>query len=95
MFAARQLVVLPTRRCGVVFAKKQFSAVTTPSPSPSSSSSGGSSFFQRLNSFLVGTGIGFGSCFYFVHDELKESNNKFENYLDKLESRIKSLESKK
>ena len=56
------------------------------------SSSGGSTLFQRLNSFMVGAGIGFGSCFYYVHEELRESNAKFEGYLDKLEGRIKALE---
>ena len=97
MFAAKILVQQPRRWNNLVKATKQFSTtapVSTPTVS-TPSSRGGSSFFQRLNSFLVGSAIGFGSCFYFIHQELKESNTKFENYLEKLEGRIKNLETKK
>ena len=72
------------------FVKRSFSS-TAASPARSY----GSTFFQRLNSFLVGTGIGFGTSFYFVHQEVKDSNATFEKYLDKLEGRIKALENKK
>jgi hypothetical protein len=74
------------RRAAVARTAHSFSTVAA------SSSSGGSTLFQRLNSFMVGAGIGFGSCFYYVHEELRESNAKFEGYLDKLEGRIKALE---
>ena len=92
MFVSR-IVQQPRRWNNLVKATKQLSTIAPPSAS-TSSSKGGSSFFQRLNSFLVGSAIGFGSCFYFIHQELKESNSKFENYLEKLEGRIKSLEKK-
>ena len=90
------IVQQPRRWNNLVKATKQFSTAVpaTTSTASTSSSRGGSSFFQRLNSFLVGSALGFGSCFYFIHQELKESNNKFEHYLEKLEGRIKNIESK-
>ena len=95
MFVSRMIVQQP-RRCSSILVKgtTKFSTIA-PSTASKPSSSGGSSFFQRLNSFLVGSAIGFGSCFYFIHQELRESNAKFENYLEKLEGRIKNLETKK
>lgn len=39
--------------------------------------SGGSTFFQRFSSFLTGCGVGFGLSFYFIYNELEESNEKF------------------
>lgn len=94
MFVSKIYTKQPHRWNSLVKATMQFSTAA-PTATTSSSSSGGSSFFQRLNSFLVGSSIGFGSCFYFIHEELKESNSKFENYLEKLEGRIKNLETKK
>eukprot|EP01031_Cornospumella_fuschlensis_P027941 gene27940-33740_t len=38
------------------------------------STSGGSTFFQRLSSFLTGLGVGFGLSAYFIHQELTDSN---------------------
>jgi hypothetical protein len=54
--------------------------------------SGGSTFFQRLNAFLVGSAVGFGTAFFFIEQELQDSNKKFEVYIKKLESRISKLE---
>lgn len=98
----RRLVALSS--CGLRrVACAKFSAITTAPTSSTVSTSvatkippkSGSSFFQRLSAFFVGAGLGCGSCFYFIHEELIESNSKFETYLDKLETRIKTLESKK
>jgi hypothetical protein len=54
--------------------------------------SGGSSFLQRLTSFLVGTGIGFGSSYYFIFNELNESNERFEAHLKKIDERLLKME---
>ena len=40
----------------------------------SSAGTGGSTFFQRFSSFLAGCGVGFGVSFYFIYNELVESN---------------------
>jgi hypothetical protein len=53
----------------------------------------GSTFFERLTSFLVGCAVGFGSISYFVYNELVESNEKFERDLKNIDSRIEILES--
>ena len=53
-----------------------------------------SSFFHRVSSFLVGTAVGFGANFYLIHEELIESNKKFQNTLCSLEDRIGKLENK-
>lgn len=53
---------------------------TTPAPVKS----GGSSFLQRLSSFLVGAGVGFGAAYYIIYEELKESNAVLENYIKSL-----------
>lgn len=55
----------------------------------------GSTLGQRLNSFLVGAGIGFGICFYFVYSEIQESNEMLEKYITKLDDKITAIESKK
>ena len=55
----------------------------------------GSTLGQRLNSFLVGAGIGFGVCFYFVYSEIQESNEMLEKYITKLDDKITAIESKK
>lgn len=64
-------------------------AVAKPTAVPKS---GGSTFFQRLTSFLVGAGIGFGSSFYFIFNELKESNERFESHLNKIDDRLLKIE---
>lgn len=43
-----------------------------------SSGGGGSSFLQRLSSFFVGCGVGFGISYYSIYTELVDSNEKFE-----------------
>lgn len=53
-----------------------------------------STFLERVFSFLVGTGIGFGSAFYFIREELKSSNEQFNLHLDKIEKRMASLQPK-
>ena len=45
-------------------------------PTPSVVNKGGSSFFQRFSSFLAGCGVGFGVSWYFIYNELVESNEK-------------------
>ena len=70
-------------------------SVAKPVVAKAAAPSSGSSFFERFSSFLVGAGIGFGGTFYFVVEELRESNHKFESYLDKLEHRVKAVEAKK
>lgn len=54
--------------------------------------SGGSSFVQRFTSFLVGAGIGFGSSYYFIFNELHESNERFESHLKKIDERLLKIE---
>ena len=44
---------------------------------------------------MVGSGLGFSATFYFILEELRESNKKFESYLIKIESRIQAVEEKK
>jgi hypothetical protein len=50
-----------------------------------------STLFERLFSFLVGTGIGFGSAFYYISEELRSSNEQFKLHLDKIDKRLASL----
>ena len=54
-----------------------------------------STLFERLSSFLIGTGIGFGLTFYFILEELKTSNKMLESHLDKLSKRITAVEAKR
>lgn len=48
---------------------------------PTQSSRGGSTFFERLSSFLAGCGVGFGSSIYFIYNELVDANEKLEKAL--------------
>jgi hypothetical protein len=60
-------------------------------PSASSSppkSSGGSTFIQRFTSFLTGCGVGFGLGFYFVYEELQNSNSRFEKDIKALREKL-------
>ena len=52
-------------------------------------------FMSRLYSFLVGCGIGFGTSFYFIEEELRNSNASISITLDNFDNRIKDLEGKK
>lgn len=60
-------------------------AITSPKPT---TSGGGSSFFQRLSSFLTGCGVGFGLSFYFLYQELQDSNLKLEREIKLLQSSV-------
>jgi hypothetical protein len=70
-------------------------ATKTASPAPkvvasapaSTASKGGSSFFQRFSSFLAGCGVGFGVSFYYIYEELVESNEKFSKQLEGMVSK--------
>lgn len=44
-------------------------------------SSRGSTFFERLSSFLAGCGVGFGTSIYFIYNELVDANEKLEKTL--------------
>ena len=50
--------------------------------------------FQRFSSFLVGCGVGFGLTFYYVYQELDESNVVLQRHLSSLEKRLAALEAK-
>lgn len=63
------------------------------STSPARASGGG--FLGRLTSLLVGAGLGFGTSFFLVHEELKESNTKLAIAFHRLEERVAKLEGKK
>ena len=73
---------------------KSPAAVAASSRSSSPVSSGGSTFIQRLSSFFVGAGVGFGVAFYYIYEELKDSNNKIEAYIHAQEARLQKLEKK-
>lgn len=67
-----------------------------PIPSkPSAPAPSGSTFIQRLSAFFIGAGIGFGVGFYYIFEELNGSNKKFEEYLDRIEDRLRVIEAKK
>lgn len=53
-----------------------------------------STLFERIFSFLVGTGIGFGSAFYYIGEELKTSNEQFKLHLEKIDKRMASFQLK-
>ena len=73
--------------------KPRYSSETTTTPKVESSiGSNFSSFIQRISSFLVGTSFGFGINFYLIHEELSESNKKFEKTLQDFDGRIQRLE---
>ena len=48
----------------------------------------GSTFIQRFTAFLAGTAVGFGANFYLVHEELLESNERFEKTLQEIQRKI-------
>lgn len=58
-------------------------------------SSGGSTFFQRFTAFLSGVGISSLVSFYYIDQELKDSNNKFASQLGAIENRLNDIERKK
>mmetsp|Transcript_2171 Transcript_2171/g.3406 ORF Transcript_2171/g.3406 Transcript_2171/m.3406 type:complete len:85 (-) Transcript_2171:93-347(-) len=69
---------------------KRLSTGTSPTATVAASATpkkGGSSFFQRLSSFLAGCGVGFGVSFYFIYNELSESNEKLERSIKQMEGK--------
>lgn len=60
---------------------------TSVSAPVSAISNRGSSFFQRFSSFLAGCGVGFGVSFYFLYQEMVDSNEKFSKDLEGLISK--------
>ena len=69
-------------------------AVAVPKAAATSIAVRASTLFERVSSFLIGTGIGFGFTFYFILEELKTSNKMLETHLDKLSKRITDVEAK-
>lgn len=68
----------------VVAPAKQLTQPTTGAVAnvkPTQSSKGGSTFFERLSSFLAGCGVGFGTSIYFIYNELVDANEKLEKTL--------------
>lgn len=59
------------------------------------STDSGSSFFGRLAGFLVGVGVGGGTSFYFIQEELTRSNAAFSKSLEDLNVRLRKLEAAK
>ena len=53
-----------------------------------SAKNAGSTFIQRITAFLAGTAVGFGANFYLVHEELVESNKRFEKTLQEIQRKI-------
>ena len=72
--------------------KPRYSSETTTPKVESSIGNNFSSFIHRISTFLVGTSFGFGINFYLIHEELSESNKKFEKTLQDIEGRIQRLE---
>ena len=68
--------------------------ITPPTPTPTTVK-GGSSFFQRLTSFCVGLGVGLGTSYYFIYEELRDSNFKLERHINQLEDRLSKVEGTK
>ena len=53
-----------------------------------SAKNAGSTLIQRVTAFLAGTAVGFGANFYLVHEELMESNKRFEKTLQEIQRKI-------
>lgn len=64
------------------------SASASASAGVKSAANVGSTLFQRLTAFLAGTAVGFGANFYLVHEELLESNKRFERTLQDIQKKI-------
>ena len=70
-------------------------AAASPAAKPQSSTkivSSGSTFLQRLTSFLAGLGLGLGTTSYFILSELKESNEKFSLQINNITERVDKVE---
>ena len=94
----RQLFATVPRRVQTI--RKLSTDIATTAPkvvaesSPASKNSG-SSFFDRFFSFLVGCGVGFGTSFYFIQEELLRANAAIDESLVSIGNRVKSLEDRK
>ena len=64
-------------------------AATTPAPAK------GGGFLGRLTALLVGAGLGFGTSYFMISEELKESNIKLALAFRRLDDRVSKLEGKK
>ena len=64
---------------------KKFSTEAPKVVAPEAPKTGGSSFFQRLSSFLAGCGVGFGVSFYFIYNELIDSNERLVRTIKQIE----------
>ena len=60
----------------------------------SAPASGGSSFGQRLVAFLAGLGVGCGTSFFIIYEELGTSNARFTKHFQDLQNRVEALEKK-
>ena len=69
--------------------------VVASSSEPARKAAGGSTITQRVSSFLMGAGLGFGVGFYYIFQEIEQSNNVFQKYLHRIEERVRYLEGKK
>ena len=67
----------------------------TSSSEPARKVAGGSTLVQRVSSFLIGAGLGFGAGFYYIFEEIDQSNKVFQKYLYRIEERVQILEGKK
>lgn len=80
---------LPSRRMSTT------SPSTPSAPAASTKGSSGGGFLGRLTSLLVGSGLGFGTSYFLIYEELKESNTKLAIAFHKLDERVSKLEGKK
>ena len=63
-------------------------ATTSANKGVASAKNAGSTFIQRVTAFLAGAAVGFGANFYLVHEELMESNKRFEKTLQEIQRKI-------
>lgn len=85
-------IFIQARRLSTAVAPVANKAPSTTVAAPASPKKS-SSFFQRLSAFLVGCGVGFGSAFYYIHEELQESNTRFQKTLTDIQDRLAQIES--
>lgn len=93
--SSSSVVTSPNAASPVVQSASAVAAVPKPAAPVSTIAVRASTLFERLSSFLIGTGIGFGLTFYFILEELKTSNKMLETHLDKISKRITAVEAKR
>ena len=81
--------VLLRHRCRK-FSTEQPKVAAATIPTIQAASNGGSTLVQRLSSFFIGTAVGFGANFFLVHEELLESNKRFEKTLQDIQKQLKN-----